>query len=98
MNHSQKYSDLLRTSLPRLKEKYPITRLGLFGSVMRDDFDPVHSDIDVMVELSKPDYFAFVSLADELELLFNKKVDLVSLHGVKPRYFEYIKEDLEYVQ
>ena len=96
MNHSQKYSDLLRASLPRLKEKYPITRLGLFGSVMRDDFDPIHSDIDVMVELSRPDALAFIYLADELEILFDKKVDLVSLHGVKPRYMEYIKKDLKY--
>ena len=27
-----------------------ISRLSLFGSVLRDDFDPAHTDVDILVE------------------------------------------------
>ena len=31
--------------------KWGIKRLSFFGSIVRDDFDPLKSDVDVLVEL-----------------------------------------------
>ncbi|MGL4400845.1 MAG: nucleotidyltransferase family protein [Luteolibacter sp.] len=55
-----------------------ISRLRLFGSATRDDFDPLRSDVDLLVEYepgSHPglDHFR---IADELSELFGRKVDL----------------------
>jgi len=88
---------LLLAQLPQLQKKYPIAKMALFGSVVRDDFDPAKSDIDIMVELSGDMGWEFIDLSDELEKLLGKKVDLVSRRGIKPRYWEHIKGDLLYV-
>jgi predicted nucleotidyltransferase len=39
----------------------------------------------------------FIDLSFELEKLFDKKIDLVSRRGIKPKYFEELKRDLQYV-
>ena len=66
---------LLREHKQELEEQYGITRLGIFGSVARDEADE-RSDVDVVVEM-KPDLFARVSLKEELETILRTKVDLV---------------------
>jgi len=56
-----------------------ISKLSLFGSVLRDDFDIQKSDIDILVEFEKgkiPSLFQFASLEIELSRLLRKKVDL----------------------
>ncbi len=58
-----------------LKERYGITRLGIFGSVARDEAAD-ESDVDVVVEMA-PDLFGRVSLKDELETILGENVDLV---------------------
>ena len=55
------------------------------------------SDIDILVEFDKPIGLDFVLLADELEAILGVKVDLVTTNALKPKMFEYIKQDLQYV-
>ena len=69
---------------PYLSSKYPIAALGLFGSIVRDDFTP-ESDIDIIVEFNGPIGIEFVTLADELEDRLQRKVDLVSGRSIKDR-------------
>ena len=57
-----------------------IRKMSLFGSVVRDDFDPAQSDVDVLVEFLPGrtpgmDYFGY---AEELEQIIGRKVDLCS--------------------
>ena len=79
-----------------LKQKYKISKIGIFGSYCRNDATK-ESDVDILVEFSEPIGLDFVLLAEELELLLGNKVDLVSLKAVKPRLKKYIEEDLIYV-
>lgn len=61
-----------------------ITRLALFGSVLRDDFGP-SSDIDVLVRFAEGtavSLFDFVTVADELSALFASEVDLCDERGL----------------
>lgn len=88
---------LLLSHLPLLQKKYPIEKMALFGSIVRDDFDPSRSDIDILVELNGAIGWGFIDLSDELGKLLGKKVDLVSRAGIKPRYWEQIKSDILYV-
>jgi predicted nucleotidyltransferase len=60
--------------------KWGIKRLSFFGSVVRDDFDPERSDVDVLVEL-RPDTkargLAFFGAEIELSEIFGRKVELL---------------------
>jgi uncharacterized protein len=88
---------LLLRHLPLLQKKYPIAKMGIFGSVVRDDYNPEKSDIDLLVEFNGDIGWEFIDLSDELEKLIGKKVDLISRGGIKPRYWEQIKKDIVYV-
>ncbi len=55
------------------------------------------SDIDVLVDFDGRIGIEFISLAYDIEDLFNTKVDVVSKGGIKPAYFEYVSQDLIYV-
>jgi predicted nucleotidyltransferase len=54
-----------------------IRKLSLFGSVLRDDFDPTRSDVDVLVEFHpgvRPG-LKFFGYGDELAKVIGQKVD-----------------------
>jgi uncharacterized protein len=87
----------LKRVKPSLEKKYGVKDLALFGSYSRNEAVAGKSDVDVMVDFSQPIGLAFVDLADELELLLQLKVDLVSRGGIKPKYFSVIEPDLIYV-
>lgn len=65
-----------------------ISRLSLFGSVLRNDFRD-ESDVDVLVEFLPGTKvgFNFVRMQDELSVIFGRKVDLHT-PGSLSRYFK----------
>ncbi|HEX4372518.1 MAG TPA: nucleotidyltransferase family protein [Puia sp.] len=81
---------------PELQQKYFVNSIGLFGSVVRDDFTD-KSDVDIIVDFSKPIGVEFIDLANYIESKLRKKVDLVSRNGVKPKYFRLIESEIIYV-
>lgn len=82
---------------PELKRKFFVSSIGLFGSVVRDDFSPEKSDIDIIVDFSKPIGVEFIDLAEYLESIFKRKVDLVSKKGIKDKYYREIENEIVYV-
>jgi predicted nucleotidyltransferase len=88
---------LLGKLKPELVEKYAISTIGLFGSIVRDDFSLSTSDIDIIVDFSRPVGIEFIDLADYLEQQMKRKVDLVSRKGIKQKYFQAIESDIIYV-
>ena len=81
---------------PELVERFHINSIGLFGSVVRDDFNST-SDIDIIVDFSRPIGIEFVDLADFLEMKLRNQVDLVSKKGIKEKYFKEIEPEILYV-
>ena len=79
-----------------LANKFGVSSMGLFGSITRDDFT-ANSDIDILIEFTRPIGIDFITLADLLESRLQQKVDLITRDGIKPRYFEAIKDDLIYI-
>ena len=66
-------------------ERWQVTELALFGSVLRDDFRP-DSDIDVLVAFSagaRHTLFDMVDMEAELKALFGREVDLVERVGIE---------------
>jgi uncharacterized protein len=59
-----------------------IRKLSLFGSVLRSDFDPARSDVDVLAEF-EPDAlqgvgFRYFGYGEALAAIFGRKVDFCS--------------------
>lgn len=73
-------------------EQFDIVELGVFGSVLRDDFrsggeNP--SDVDLLIELApgiKLTWPMWLALQETSEKLFKRKVDLVRKHLLKNPY------------
>jgi predicted nucleotidyltransferase len=73
-------------SLAEVCRRYRVKELSLFGSAVRGEMRP-ESDIDIMVEFEpgvRIGLIKFESLADELESLAKRRVDLVTKRGMKP--------------
>jgi uncharacterized protein len=87
---------ILHINKQRLTEKYGLSLLAIFGSYARGQ-QTDNSDVDILVDFKQPIGIEFIDLANELESLLQHKVDLVSLKGIKPVYFQNIKEELDYV-
>jgi predicted nucleotidyltransferase len=96
MAYLDEVQSVLKQLKPQLMSKYGVSTLGLFGSIVRDDFTE-QSDIDIVVSFSRPIGSEFITLADELEDRFKRKVDLVSRNGIKPGYWNYIEPEVLYV-
>lgn len=66
-------------------ERWQVTELALFGSVLRDDFRP-DSDIDVLIQFAPETRWTlldFVGMRDELSEILGRPVDLVSRRAVE---------------
>lgn len=81
---------------PELSRRFHVQSLGLFGSVVRDDFSPV-SDVDIIVDFDRSVGIEFIDLALYIEQRLQKKVDLVSRKGIKEKYFKAIEQEIVYV-
>lgn len=83
----QKRPDILATCL-----KYGATNVRVFGSCARDDYDN-KSDVDILVTLNTNktgwDYTSVLDgIADELEKLLGRKVDVWSDTMLRPQALE----------
>jgi len=67
-----------------LRKKYFVAQIGIFGSVAKG-FSRAGSDVDIVVEFSKPiGMFQFLELEEYLSAVLGKKVDLVTKQSLKP--------------
>ena len=96
MEQLSEIKQVLQQLKPELTKRFHVQSLGLFGSVVRDDFSP-SSDIDIIVDFDQPVGIEFIDLADYIEQRLQKKVDLVSRKGVKDKYFKAIEREIIYV-
>jgi len=69
------------------REKYHIVKLGLFGSLIRNE-ENEESDIDVVVELEKPKMFDLVGIKQDLEETFAHPVDVVRMRKNMNRFLK----------
>jgi predicted nucleotidyltransferase len=89
-DHAREIADLCR--------KYQVLRLQAFGSVVRSDFDPSSSDVDLIAEFSSPRQSGYadryMDFVQSLEALFGRNVDLLTPGAMhNPRFAETIKRE-----
>lgn len=89
---------LLQRHKQFMYEKFGVTRLGIFGSLVRGEFTPV-SDIDIVVEMeeSKKNIHVFFQLKRFLEKETSRSIDLGFEHALKPVVKKKIKKQIVYV-
>jgi predicted nucleotidyltransferase len=88
-DHTREIADLCR--------KYQVLRLDAFGSVIRSDFNPSSSDVDLIAEFSstrEPGYAdRYMDFVQSLEALFGRKVDLLTPGAIhNPRFAAALKQ------
>ena len=81
---------------PFLSRKYNVSRIGYFGSFSRDE-QTEESDIDILVEFSKPIGWDFFDLKDLLEKELGVKVDLVSTKALRKQLRDSILDQTQYI-
>lgn len=83
---------ILKENASRLKKTYHLKEIYLFGSVSRGE---VANDIDIMIE-DKEEFTLFtkVYLGEDLEKLFNSKIDIVCKDGLSEKFYATIEDDL----
>ncbi len=76
--------------LTNLCQRFGVTRLYAFGSVVTERFDPNESDLDLLVELEEMPPLArgekLIGLWEALEDLFDRKIDLLTDQPIKNPY------------
>jgi hypothetical protein len=89
-NQLAEVGDRLRQELPRLRARYQVESLALFGSRVRGE-ESVDSDLDVLVAfLEVPGLLKFIELENHLSDLLGVRVDLVMKDALKPRVSERV--------
>ncbi len=82
--------DQRREQIAAICREHEVARLLVFGSVLRDDFNPETSDIDFLVEflpgVNKGWLSEYTDLKEAMEGLFGRKVDVVWERGVRNPY------------
>ena len=71
--------------IERFCQRWQISEISLFGSVLRDDFRP-DSDVDVLVTFfpeSRWSLFDLARMEDDLAVILGRKVDLVERKAVE---------------
>lgn len=83
-------------ALANFCQRWRITELALFGSVLRADFRP-ESDVDVLVSFAPTTSWSLIDMAlmeEELSALLGRPVDLVSRRGVEQSRNWLIKREI----
>jgi len=92
--------ELIRDKYPYLSQEFGVEKIGIFGSASKGEAKE-DSDIDIVVRLREPIGFKFIELAEYLEHLFNKKVDVLTEAGIEnirnKKIIEDIKRNIVYV-
>lgn len=78
--------DISPAALSAFCERWQITEFALFGSALRDDFDPTCSDVDVLVTFAPNvpwTLLDMVRMQDELTTIIGHEVDLVERQAIE---------------
>ncbi len=73
----------LEAEAPAIRSQFGVKKIGIFGSFARGE-ETKKSDVDVLVDFAEgyATLRNFVGLAERLEELFRRNVDLITVEGI----------------
>lgn len=88
----------IKKSKPEIAKRFYVKEIGLFGSYVRNE-QTAKSDLDVLVDFSKPIGWDVVDLQEYLQKLLGVKVDLVLKKGLvrNKKLWKLVKLEVLYV-
>jgi predicted nucleotidyltransferase len=89
----EKLIQKIKNEKPHLANEYNVKKIGLFGSFAKGR-QTGKSDIDIVVEFSKPIGFKFVDLCNYLEKKLGVKVDILTPAGIRGIRLKHIAKDI----
>ena len=96
MHSNTELENKLRQLKPTLAEKFNVSSIGYFGSYSNGS-QTNDSDLDLIVEFSKPVGWNFFKLDKYLEIALGLKIDLVTSNSLKDRIRESILNQVRYI-
>lgn len=79
-----------REQIAAICRDHGVARLLVFGSILRDDFNPETSDVDFLVqflpEAAQPWAWEYTLLREALERLLHRKVDVIGESSIANPY------------
>lgn len=89
----------LTVAAPAIRTQFGVTKIGIFGSFARGE-QTNKSDVDVLVDFAQgyATLRNFVGLADYLEALFRRKVDLLTESSLSNLIRPYIEQDVIWIE
>ncbi len=94
MSYRDEIIEKIKTQYPYLSKEFGVKRIGLFGSVARQEEKP-ESDIDIVVEFNRPIGLRFISFVEYIENLFGKKVDVLTRDGIRNIRVKAVSSEIE---
>lgn len=88
--------NFLRIHKQELQNNFSLTKIGLFGSYAKD-MAHENSDIDIVIESNKKDFFLREDLKEYLESNFKLPVDVGYIDSIRTYYKNKIEKDIIYV-
>ena len=83
--------DFLASQKNTFEKEYHVRKIGIFGSYARGEATD-DSDIDIVVELDKPDMFYLIGIKQSVEEAFGVNVDIIRL---RERMNKVLREQIE---
>jgi len=88
--------NFLTTHKQELQNNYALTKIGLFGSYAKNTANET-SDIDIVIQSTKKDFFLRDDLKEYLENTFKVPVDVGYIDSFRQYYKSKIENDIIYV-
>ena len=96
MKSTAEIENKLKQLKPVLSSDFSVKKIGYFGSYS-DQTQTETSDLDILVEFTKPVGWNFFTLEKFLEEQFGLKIDLVTHNALKKQFKEQILSQVHYV-
>jgi len=89
----------LEKAIPVVKERFGIEKIGIFGSYARGE-QTRKSDVGILVEFKEGEatFDNFTQLADFLEELFKRRVDLLTVAGVDKYIRSHVEDEVIWIE
>ena len=84
---------LIKNNYQYLSDEFGVDKIGIFGSVAKE-IDSENSDVDIIVEFNKPIGLKFIDLADYLENLLQRRVDILTQEGIDNIRIKNVSDDI----
>lgn len=88
--------NILTEHKEKLREKYKVKEIGIFGSYIRDE-QKKKSDVDILVEFYEPVGWEFIDLGYYLEDILGIKVDLVTPGALREKIKDRVLREVVFL-